>query len=238
MRIGYIRIKNFRSIEDEITVNLSPNKTVIVGQNNAGKTNIITALDILFGERYPTYYPLEEKDFFNPKETLEIEAKIVEIDKKDDYPRLQWKKRFERTDKARITYNNGELFCKFKAQIINGEIEKEYEIYVSKPFPLNKGTNKIQSKSDEFHKSLLSFVFVPADRTIRADLKTGEYSWYGKLLRQILEMRTQAEIYEKLVAKLKEIEDLVKEILKSESVLEMGRLLTFIEDLKFSLTRG
>jgi len=238
MRIEYIKIKNFKSIKDEITVKLSPNKTVIVGQNNAGKTNIITALDILFGERYPTYYPLEERDFFDPREPLEIEVKISEIDRNLDYSRIKWKERFKRTDKARITSNNGELFCNFKAQLRDEGIEKEYEIYVSNPFPLNNGTNKILSKSDEFHKSLLSFVFVPADRTIRADLKTGGYSWYGKLLRLILESQKQADEYSELVKKLEEIENLIKKVLKSEKILEMGQLLTFIEDLKFSLTKS
>ena len=102
MRIEYIRIKNFRSIKDEITVRLSPNKTVIVGQNNVGKTNNITALEILFGEKYPTYYPLEEKDFFDPDKPLEIEVKISKIDKDLDYPRIKWKAQNESTDKRKI----------------------------------------------------------------------------------------------------------------------------------------
>jgi len=238
MRIEYIRIKNFRSIKDEITVYLSPNKTVIVGQNNSGKTNIITALGILFGEKYPTYYSLDEKDFFDPSKPLEIKIKLTEIDKERDYPNFKWKNQFERTDKARITYNNGELFCKFKAQIMEEKIEKEFDLYVNNPFPLNNGTNKILSKSDEFLKSLLSFVFVPADRTIRTDLRTGEYSWYGKLLRQILEAQTQTNTYKQLVTKLKEVENLIKNTLKSESVLKMGQLITFIEDLKFALTKS
>ena len=109
MRIEHIKIKNFRSIKDQITVSLSANKTVFVGQNNSGKTNIISALDILFGERYPTYYPLEEKDFFDPSEPVEIEMKISGIDKNSDYPQIKWKQRNESTDKRKITYNNGSL---------------------------------------------------------------------------------------------------------------------------------
>jgi len=234
MRIEYIRIKNFRSIKDEITVRLSPNKTVIVGQNNVGKTNIITALEILFGERYPTYYPLEEKDFFDPEKPLEIEVKISEIDKNLDYPRIKWKAQNESADKRKITYNNGELILKFVANFNNS---KTLKCFVENTLPYTTD-EVIRSLTDEFLKSLLSFVFVPADRTIRADLKTGEYAWYGKLLRMILESQSETEKYKDLVKKLEEIEALIREILKSENVLKMGQLLTFIEDLRFSLTKS
>lgn len=234
MRIEYIRIKNFRSIKDEITVRLSPNKTVIVGQNNVGKTNIITALEILFGERYPTYYPLEEKDFFDPEKPLEIEVKISEIDKNLDYPRIKWKARNESTDKRKITHNNGELILKFVANFNNS---KTLKCFVENT-PPHTTDEVIRSLTDEFLKSLLSFVFVPADRTIRVDLKTGEYTWYGKLLRMILESQSETEKYKNLVRKLEEIEALIREILKSENALKMGQLLTFIEDLRFSLTKS
>ena len=234
MRIEYIRLENFRSIKDEITVRLSPNKTVIVGQNNVGKTNIITALEILFGERYPTYYPLEEKDFFDPEKPLEIEVKISEIDKNLDYPRIKWKAQNESTDKRKITYNNGELILKFVANFNNS---KTLKCFVENT-PPHTTDEIIRSLTDEFLKSLLSFVFVPADRTIRADLKTGEYAWYGKLLRMILESQSETEKYKDLVKKLEEIEALIREILKSENVLKMGQLLTFIEDLRFSLTKS
>lgn len=234
MRIEYIRIKNFRSIKDEITVRLSPNKTVIVGQNNVGKTNIITALEILFGERYPTYYPLEEKDFFDPEKPLEIEVKISKIDKDLDYPRIKWKAQNESTDKRKITYNSGKLILKFVANFNNSKTLKCF-VENTPPYTTDE---VIRSLTDEFLKSLLSFVFVPADRTIRADLKTGEYTWYGKLLRMILESQSKTEKYKDLVKKLEEIEALIREILKSENVLKMGQLLTFIEDLRFSLTKS
>jgi len=238
MKLECLRIKNFRSIKEEIKVNFSKNKTVLVGQNNAGKTNIILALDILFGGKYPTYYSLEKEDFFDPERPTEIEAKLSEINKERDYPHIKWKERHEKSDKGRISYNKGELYCKFTARLKEEEIIKNYEIYVEKPYPPQNGKNKVFSISDDFRNSLLSFVFVPADRTIRVDLKSGEYTWYGKLLRQILESRSQSEEYRDLLAKLNEIEDIIRKILKSDSVLQTGRLLTFIEDFKFSLTRS
>lgn len=233
MIMEYIKIKNFRSIKDELKINFSKNKTVLVGQNNAGKTNIISALNILFGEKYPTYFPITENDFFNPKENIEIKVKISEMSKESDYSYIKWKKKFAKSDKTKITFNKGSIILKFTANL---DGEKNFECFVEKKPPKAKD-EIIRSLTDEFRKSLLTFVFVPADRTTRVDLKTGEYSWYGKLLRKILESQFNDEKYVKLVTKLEEIEELIKEILKNDTVLEIGKLLTFVEDLKFSLTK-
>jgi predicted ATP-dependent endonuclease of OLD family len=46
MRIAKVRIHNYRSFKD-ISVNLSP-YTVIVGQNNVGKSNILRAIELFF----------------------------------------------------------------------------------------------------------------------------------------------------------------------------------------------
>jgi len=234
MRIKYIKIKNFRSIKDQITVSLSPNKTVIVGQNNSGKTNIITALDIVFGEKYPTYYSLNESDFFDPTQPIEIEIKVSEIDKDKDYSSIKWKQNNASADKRKITFNKGQLFLKFTAKSPDN---KTFECFVEKKPPRTRD-NTVRSLSDEFRRSLLSFVFVPADRTVRVDLKTGEYNWYGKLLRLILDSQKQTEGYNGLVAKLEEIENLIKSVLKSEEILKVGQFLTFVEDVKFALTKS
>jgi AAA15 family ATPase/GTPase len=40
---------------------------LIVGKNNAGKSNIVSALNLLFGDKYPTYLTFEDKDFYKYK---------------------------------------------------------------------------------------------------------------------------------------------------------------------------
>ena len=64
MRLEKIRIQKYRSIDD-IVISLPENKPLVLfGPNNAGKSNILSAIDRLLGERFPTYIEMLESDFF------------------------------------------------------------------------------------------------------------------------------------------------------------------------------
>lgn len=70
VHLSRLFIRNFRSIR-EIDLRFEPGKNVIVGRNNAGKSNIVRALDLVLGERAPDYAKAEnvsEKDFHTWKE--------------------------------------------------------------------------------------------------------------------------------------------------------------------------
>ena len=64
MRILEFGIKHFRSIKN-ILLKFPANKPLVLfGPNNAGKTNILTALNIALGESFPTYRDMAESDYF------------------------------------------------------------------------------------------------------------------------------------------------------------------------------
>lgn len=64
MKIEEIRIQKYRSIDD-ITITFPENKPLVLfGPNNAGKSNILSAIDRLLGERYPTYIEMLESDYY------------------------------------------------------------------------------------------------------------------------------------------------------------------------------
>lgn len=67
-----IKIKNFRSIE-YIEIELGA-LNAFIGQNNSGKSNIMSALNIVLGERWPKNV-LQSDDFFNYNK-----GKMIEID--------------------------------------------------------------------------------------------------------------------------------------------------------------
>src|SRR5712671_5085725 len=70
MYLSRLYIKNYRSIH-ELDLRFAKGKNVIIGRNNAGKSNIVKALDIVLGERTPTYPKLDnitENDFYSWKE--------------------------------------------------------------------------------------------------------------------------------------------------------------------------
>jgi predicted ATP-dependent endonuclease of OLD family len=70
-----LKIKNFKSIENQ-TISLNKGLNIVVGPNNAGKTNIIEALDLILGDTYlPNFDPTTDH-FFGGDENKEI---IIEV---------------------------------------------------------------------------------------------------------------------------------------------------------------
>lgn len=67
MYISKFSAFNYRSLK-HVTVRLENGKNVIVGKNNSGKSNIIKGLEVLVGERFPTYQNLTDNDFYTFEE--------------------------------------------------------------------------------------------------------------------------------------------------------------------------
>lgn len=67
MYLSKLRVKNYRSI-DLLELTFHKGKNIIVGKNNAGKSNIVKAIDIVLGENSPAYNRYENitlNDFHN-----------------------------------------------------------------------------------------------------------------------------------------------------------------------------
>ena len=63
MQLKEINIQNYRSIKD-ITIKFPDGKPVILfGENNAGKSNILSALDVFLGKKYPLYLDITDSDY-------------------------------------------------------------------------------------------------------------------------------------------------------------------------------
>lgn len=63
-KISKITIDQYRSIK-HVEISIS-DKTplIIMGENNAGKSNIVKAIDLVLGESHPRYYEPEENEFY------------------------------------------------------------------------------------------------------------------------------------------------------------------------------
>ena len=90
MRIENIRIKNFRSFGEEIVFSPKPELNIIIGENNAGKSNIFIALDklkkVLISKNYlytnsggVKTVVFEHRDWYcsKYKETIEIDISLI-----------------------------------------------------------------------------------------------------------------------------------------------------------------
>ena len=81
MKLKSVRIKNFRSIKDE-TVEID-DYTCLVGANGAGKSNVLHALNIFFGETgVPglNTHVLKEEDFHNKITSSPVEITLIFTD--------------------------------------------------------------------------------------------------------------------------------------------------------------
>lgn len=67
MYISKFSAFNYRSLK-HVTVRLENGKNVIVGKNNSGKSNIIKGIEVLVGEKFPTYQNLTDNDFYTFEE--------------------------------------------------------------------------------------------------------------------------------------------------------------------------
>jgi putative ATP-dependent endonuclease of OLD family len=74
MKIKRVLIKNYRSIK---TLEFYPNSIcALVGENNAGKSNILAALNLLLGEVWPSKRSLEPSDYFEQNFTQPIHIEV------------------------------------------------------------------------------------------------------------------------------------------------------------------
>lgn len=78
-RVNQVAIEGFKSIEHQIVLKFPSNKPIVlIGENNSGKSNIVRAVDFIFGEYHPKYQDLDDHDYFdrNPENTIVIEVEV------------------------------------------------------------------------------------------------------------------------------------------------------------------
>lgn len=80
MRLKTLRLKNFRCFPDEVIE--FDAYTAFVGANNAGKSALISAIDIFFRSN-PKSIPLSVDDFFKRDEKRELEIALTFADLSD-----------------------------------------------------------------------------------------------------------------------------------------------------------
>jgi len=76
MLLKKVSIKNFKSIKDIEFEFPESNILVLVGENNAGKSNIIRAIDVICGESWYGKEKLEDHDFYLRKHENDIEVNL------------------------------------------------------------------------------------------------------------------------------------------------------------------
>jgi len=159
-KLKSITIENYRSIGgNSITIDFPENQPVIlIGENNSGKTNIIRAIDILFGEWHPKYKEFEDHDYFgrNSENKIKIVIKanvsefqnpLVKEFKLDVEKGKENKFVAKQKDGEEYSYVSNELRNELAAVLISSEQNLNYQLsYSTKYTLLSKVTKAFHDK--------------------------------------------------------------------------------------------
>jgi putative ATP-dependent endonuclease of OLD family len=142
MHLSHLYIENYRSIK-KLDLRFGKGKNIIVGKNNSGKSNIIRAIDLILGEKSPTWEKSEnitDNDFFKGEtgndifiwcELIKEDGELLDLsDAKGAFFKL--KDSYSSPDKKMVVdFSNKDNLFEFsteegQARIDNNEFRKEW----------------------------------------------------------------------------------------------------------------
>lgn len=209
MYIGEVRLYNFRSYRNE-SIRLSPGVNVILGPNNAGKTNFLHALNLLLGESYPKRGDLDQKDFYHgpderPSQLLGVAARLCggipeDLDCKDWYAQEcegpsgePWGEDWwhELKKESASCPGSVNLAQKLSQASESGELwayivaELEESGAFEFGFLLRSagGWRRLRRVRDAVRRGILTAAYLPSFRSPSDSLRITKWSWYGKLVK-------------------------------------------------------
>jgi len=115
VQISRVLIKNFRSIK---TLEFHPEPLcALVGENNAGKSNILAALNLLLGEVWPTKQRIEPSDYYDQDTTQPIQIEVDFEENPENIHRLSLLVPWEDRTETKVVYKGND-----KAYYLTSEI--------------------------------------------------------------------------------------------------------------------
>jgi putative ATP-dependent endonuclease of OLD family len=152
-RLNSLTIENYRSIQEQVTLNLPVGTpTILLGENNAGKSNIIRALDLMFGEFHPKYKKLEDYDHHNRSTSNQIliQAEVSGFQGRINRNRFscggfEFRKArgreteyfaIQQEDGQPFQYVNSELREELLCIVVNSDMNLNYQLSYSSKFTL------------------------------------------------------------------------------------------------------
>ncbi|WP_058119217.1 ATP-dependent nuclease [Photobacterium kishitanii] len=171
MYLNKLNVKGFRCFEENFEINFSSGLNVIVGENGAGKTAIISAIRQLFQDSESGRYSINNDDFFCAfipnaiaASSFSICAHFSDLDAKEKVAFLPW--------------TGGTEIAKLNIQAENKEIRGRYK-------RLLWGGASISSQFDAELIDLIQCIYLPPLRDAESKLTNGRQSRLSRLLKAI-----------------------------------------------------
>ena len=163
MNITKVIIENYRSIK-HLEIDFKP-LFGLIGANSAGKSNILKAINLVLGERYPMPQSLSKKDFYNEDYSNNLK---IEVHFNEEF--VSWGRKCKGISfKTQYNSENKSFNTELKAIECSSGLCQSYNI---------KGDTKEQ----------FSIIYIPADRNFTKNLQNiSEWSFLGKITKQFNE---------------------------------------------------
>lgn len=208
MIITKLRINNYKSIED-MALEFVKGKNIIVGQNNSGKSNIISAINLVIGEKWPSKR-YEDNFYYQDSDSFTISLQLSECSEFDtnyleNYgkktalckltPDLEYLKMSpDEIDELGIAIKTDwvlstdliSLIENAKNMYITLHSKKGEDAIYTLSMILEDGyLYKFKYFSQELLTSFITSAIIPSERNIKNELAVNNYSWYGKLIKKV-----------------------------------------------------
>lgn len=185
MKITEIQIHNFKSIKDAIID--CKNYNILVGKNNAGKSNIIDAILFYFDEKKITSESFLRIDPTTTEEELWVECEYLAENESEisDLP---------------LKYNLGNNKYRVRKTATKANFKGDYNGYI-----LDNGKGILDTSTSFFGAKNVSktklgeIIYIPALRDIQDETKTQGTATFAKILKEIIgETITEKKEYAQL----------------------------------------
>jgi putative ATP-dependent endonuclease of OLD family len=214
--IEKIKIRNFRSIKN-LEIQLGK-INAFIGPNNAGKSNIMKALNLILGEGYPTIKSFDDKDFYKYSKDNPI---LIQVS--FDQP-LNCNSRIYG---FKLTYDGND--CEYVA-IDQDENELTYSL------------ERVMRVSKEM-KDEVALMYLSLERLASKQVSSSQWTLYGKLLKHLnaqIEQQKKEEFKkllengyrEKLYSVVKPFENILRSHIQNQTGLDIFLKLSLMDPME------
>ena len=240
MRIRRFTIKNFKSISpDGVTINFRKRFCVLVGKNNAGKTNILEALGLLFGTKNPRYIRVDSASYNDPSQSIVIEAELENLDwgiakslGLSDRQCGMLTRSSKNAEPGCITFR---LTCPPTRDVDENDDAEDGGSGKQEFVLLLANKHQVQ-KNESIRNAAVKHLLIPPVRSPGDQLSPSTWTVYGHFLRKVLAGSSQAD---KLAELITEATKQLRDLLQSEAnqLTRAAKATSYVDAIDFQLTK-
>ena len=246
MKLDRLSVKNFKSIPAAgVSIDFRERFVALVGKNNAGKSNIIEAVGMLFGSKNPRYLSFSRDVFHDPRLPLAIEAEFLEASYGDGkaigLSDPQCHALTPKDKQGNPKPGHGRIMLKLEVPATDGSsasggADDEEEDEAKQSFTITVAEKTEIKRNEDIRKAIVKHILVPPLRDEHEILAPSTWTAYGRMLRDILAESDEAAALTKMIA---ETSAKMQEVLQKEAdtLSAAAQCTAYVDEVAFRFTK-